>query len=104
MGFLGKAMAAGEEFGFVRVIRSREQGTLLGVHMIGAHATEIIEVATALVGAKADAADLAEMAIAHPTLSEAVKEAAEDSFQQALHLPPRKVLRLTADVVETAEK
>ncbi len=99
VGHLGKAMASGEEFGFVRVIRSREDKTLLGVHMVGAHATEIIELATALVGTKADTSDLAEMAVAHPTLSEAVKEAAEDSFQQALHLPPHKVMRIMADTV-----
>lgn len=94
VGFLGKAMAAGQETGFVRVIRHRTDDTLLGVHMICAHATEIIESATAMIGTKATASDLGEMIFAHPTLGEAVKEAAEDSLQGALHLPPRKVVRV----------
>jgi len=102
VGFLGKAMAAGQDTGFVRVIRPRTDGTLLGVHMICSHATEIIESATAMIGAKATAGDLGQMIFAHPTLGEAVKEAAEDSLQQALHLPPRKVMRIVAEAVEGA--
>jgi hypothetical protein len=49
---------------------------------------------------KASTKELAEMIFAHPTISEAVKEAAEDSFQAALHLPPRKITRIAADVEE----
>lgn len=100
LGFLGKAMAVGEEFGFVQVIRHYESEALLGVHIIGHNATEIIESATAMLSMKASGKQLAEMIFAHPTLSEAVKEAAEDSFQQALHLPPRKITRVAADVEE----
>jgi dihydrolipoamide dehydrogenase len=98
IGHLGKAMAVGEEFGFVKVIRHFEDDRLLGVHLIGHNATEIIESATAMLSVKASARDLADMIFAHPTLSEAVKEAAEDSFQSALHLPPRKITRIAADV------
>ena len=100
IGHLGKAMAVGEDFGFVRVIRHFEDERLLGVHVIGHNATEIIESATAMLTLKASAKDLAEMIFAHPTLSEAVKEAAEDAFQSALHLPPRKMTRVTADAEE----
>jgi dihydrolipoamide dehydrogenase len=100
IGHLGKAMAVGEEFGFVRVIRHFEDESLLGVHVIGYNATEIIESATAMLTLKASAKDLAEMIFAHPTLSEAVKEASQDAFQSALHLPPRKIARITADVEE----
>lgn len=100
IGYLGKAMAVGEEFGFVRVIRHYEDETLLGVHIIGHNATEMIESATAMLSQKAGAKDLAGMIFAHPTLSEAVKEAAEDSFQSALHLPPRKITRVIADADE----
>jgi len=99
IGHLGKAMAVGEEFGFVRVLRHRTDNTLLGVHLIGHNATEIIEAATAMLGLKADAHDLANMVFAHPTIGEAVKEAAEDGFQQALHLPPRKHMRMMAEIV-----
>ena len=100
IGHLGKAMAVGEDFGFVRVVRHLEDETLLGVHIIGHNATEIIESATAMLSLKASTKELAEMIFAHPTISEAVKEAAEDSFQAALHLPPRKITRIAADVEE----
>ncbi|MBN1764328.1 MAG: dihydrolipoyl dehydrogenase [Sedimentisphaerales bacterium] len=100
IGYLGKAMAVGEEFGFVRVIRHYENDTLLGVHMIGHNVTEIIESATAMLSLKAGAGDLAEMIFAHPTLSEAVKEAAADSFESAIHLPPRKITQVIAESEE----
>ncbi|HOL30792.1 MAG TPA: dihydrolipoyl dehydrogenase [Anaerohalosphaeraceae bacterium] len=100
VGHLGKAMAVGEETGFVRVIRHFDSGRLLGVHMLGHNATEIIEAAAAVLMVKGSAADLAEMIFAHPTLSEAVKEAAGDAFQSALHLPPRKMMQAAADVHE----
>ena len=90
-------MAVGEEFGFVRVIRHYTDETLLGVHVIGHNATEVIESATAMLSQKASARDLAHMIFAHPTISEAVKEAAEDAFDSALHLPPRKLSRIMAE-------
>jgi len=40
--------------------------------------------------------DLAEVVYAHPTISESIKEAAEDALGMAVHLPPRKILRATA--------
>ena len=46
---------------------------------------------------QASAIDLANLTAAHPTIGEAVKEAAEDAFDQALHLPPRKVMQMMAD-------
>lgn len=100
IGHLGKAMAVGEEGGFVKVIRHREDNSLLGVHMIGHNATEIIEAATAMLSTRASATDLAEMVFAHPTIGEAMKEAAEDAFDQALHLPPRRVMQMMAETVE----
>ena len=89
-------MAVGEESGFVKVIRHQSEGTLLGVHMLGHNATEVIAGATAMVGTKVNANQLAEMVFAHPTIGEAVKEAAEDTFRSALNLPPRKVRRVAA--------
>lgn len=98
IGFLGKAMAVGEEFGFAQVIRHREDESLLGIHVIGHNATEIIEAGTAMLTIKASSRDLAEMVFAHPTIGEAVKEAAEDAFDQALHSPPKSVATLMATV------
>jgi dihydrolipoamide dehydrogenase len=93
IGYLGKAMAIGEDAGFVKVIRHSDDGTLLGVHIIGHNATEVIGAAAAMLGAKAGADELAEMVFAHPTIGEAVKEAAEDSFQRAIHLPLKKAMQ-----------
>ncbi len=94
IGHLGKAMAVGKTEGFVKVIRSREDEKLLGVHMIGHNATEIIAAATVLLGQKVSAKEMAETVFAHPTISESLKESAEDSFGAALHLPPRKIVRV----------
>jgi dihydrolipoamide dehydrogenase len=93
---LGKAMAVGETEGFVKVLRHRGTGDLLGVHMLGHGVTECIAAAGALLGQKASVEDVAETVFAHPTMSEALRESAEDTFGRALHLPPRKVLRVVA--------
>jgi len=93
---LGKALAARHQEGFVKIIRHRENDELLGVHLIGHNATECIAAATALMQQKVSVRDVAETVWAHPTISEAVKEAAEDALGVGLHLPPRKVLRIAA--------
>ncbi|MBN1943498.1 MAG: dihydrolipoyl dehydrogenase [Phycisphaerae bacterium] len=97
LGYLGKAMAAEHTDGFVKVIRHRETDELLGVHILGHNATEMIHAAAAVMSQKGTASDLAEMIFAHPTLSEGVKEAAEDALGVALHLPPRRVVEVTAE-------
>lgn len=98
LGHLGKAMAARCTEGFVKVIRHREDQRILGLHMLGAHATECIAAAAVLMHTRASTQDLAEAALAHPTISEALKEAAGDALGRAIHLPPRKVLRVTVEV------
>jgi dihydrolipoamide dehydrogenase len=97
LGHLGKAMAAHHTEGFVKIIRHRESDRLLGAHMIGHNATEIIAAAGAVMHRGGSVSDLAEMVFAHPTLSEAVKESAEDALNMALHLPPKKMARLVAE-------
>jgi len=94
IGYLGKAMAVGDTQGFVKIIRERSSGKLLGVHMLGHNATECIAAAGAMLHCKASVEELAEVVFAHPTISEAIKEAAEDALGMALHLPPRKLLRI----------
>jgi dihydrolipoamide dehydrogenase len=96
IGHLGKAMAARHQEGFVKIIRHRETNELLGVHLIGHNATECVAAATALMQQKVSTRDVAETVWAHPTISEAIKEAAEDALGVGLHLPPRKVLRIAA--------
>lgn len=94
---LGKALAVGENEGFVKVVRHRENGALLGVHLMGHHATEVIAAAGALLHQRASVRDLQEIVFAHPTMSESLKEAAEDALGSALHLPPRKIARVVAN-------
>jgi dihydrolipoamide dehydrogenase len=94
LSYLGKAMAVNDTEGFVRVIRNRESGELLGVHMIGHNATEVIAAAGAMLHEKVSVEELAHVVFAHPTISESIKEAAEDAMYEALHMPPRKVARI----------
>jgi len=96
IGHLGKAMAARHQEGFVKILRHRETDELLGAHLIGHNATECVAAATALIQQKVSLRDVAETVWAHPTISEAIKEAAEDALGVGLHLPPRKVLRIAA--------
>jgi dihydrolipoamide dehydrogenase len=98
IGNLGKAMAARHPDGFVKMIRHRETGQLLGAHMIGQNATECIAATTALLHQKASMLDVAETVWAHPTISEAIKESAEDALNMGLHLSPRKIIRAPVGV------
>lgn len=93
---LGKAMASQHTDGFVKTIRHRETDQLLGVHMIGHNATECIAAAANMLYLKATASDLAHAVFAHPTLSESIKESAEDALGLGLHQPPRKIIRMPA--------
>lgn len=91
---LGKAMTVNATEGCVKVIRNREDGRLLGVHMLGHNVTESIAAATAYLHQKASVREIVESVVAHPTMTEALREASEDALGMALHLPPRKVVRL----------
>lgn len=95
---LGKALAVNASDGFVKVVRHRETDQILGIHMLGHNVTECIAAAGVLLSQKATARDVAETVFAHPTISESIKEAAEDALAMGLHLPPRKFLRVTAGV------
>lgn len=98
IGHLGKAMAARHPEGFAKLIRHRETNELVGAHLIGHNATECVAAVTALIQQRATLRNVAETVWAHPTISEAIKEAAEDALGVGLHLPPRKVLRIAAAV------
>ncbi len=66
--------------------------------MIGHGVTECIAAAGALLHQKVKMQDVAETVFAHPTISEALKEAAEDALLAGLHVPPRKVLQAAGEV------
>jgi len=72
----GRAVIAREADGFVKVVAKEDDGQILGVHMIGPHATEMIAEAALAIQIGATAQDIARTIHAHPTVSEAIKEAA----------------------------
>ncbi len=81
----GRARTSGETEGFVKIIRDAKYGEILGAHIIGAHATELIH---ELVVARENEYTVEEVDLAihaHPTLAEAVAEAALDSMGKMIH-------------------
>jgi dihydrolipoamide dehydrogenase len=81
----GKALAYGEREGFVKMVVDRRHGAILGVGVVGVHATELIAEATLAIEHQLTAAELGETVHAHPTLSEMMMEAAEDALGRAIN-------------------
>ena len=82
----GRARGTGETDGFVKLIRDRKYGELLGAHIVGSHASELIH-ELAVARENEYTVEEIDLAIhAHPTMSEAVAEAALDSLGRVLHL------------------
>lgn len=82
---LGKAQATGETTGLCKVIAEASSGRILGVHMLGAHAADLIHEAALAMQVGATVTQVAEMIHAHPTLAEGFMEAAEDVEGKAIH-------------------
>ncbi len=78
-----RAMDSGE--GFVKVMANPESGRILAVHMIGPFASELISEAVTIMAFKGSVEDIALTMHAHPTLSEAFKEAALGALDKAVH-------------------
>lgn len=83
----GRARIAGEAEGFVKVVVDRQYGEVLGVHILGPHATELIGQATLAIKAELTADVFRSNLAAHPSLSEALAEALEDVIGRAVHVP-----------------
>ena len=75
----GRARASNDTDGFVKVLAHQETDEILGVHMIGPRAADLIAEAVVAMEYKASAEDISRMSHAHPTFSEAIKEAALDA-------------------------
>ncbi len=82
---LGKAHAIGEIAGQAKIISERSTGKILGVHIIGPHATDLIAEGTLAIRTGCRVKDLAETIHAHPTLSEVMGEAAFRAIDKPLH-------------------
>ena len=76
---LGRAKASGDEAGFVKVLADKTTDEILGVHMIGPRAADLIAEAVVAMEYRASAEDIGIISHAHPTYSEAFKEAALDA-------------------------
>ncbi|HEX9113888.1 MAG TPA: FAD-dependent oxidoreductase, partial [Nitrospirota bacterium] len=84
---LGKAHAMGEITGMVKIIADEATDKVLGVHVCGAHATDLVHEGALAMQTGATSAQLGRMIHAHPTLAEAVMEAASDVHKEAIHAP-----------------
>ncbi len=83
---LGKTMAAGEYPGFVKTLYRKDNGALLGAHLIGPAVTDLIGEMTLAKTTEVNAQSLVYTVHAHPTFAEALKEATEDALGHAIHL------------------
>jgi dihydrolipoamide dehydrogenase len=88
---LGKAMAENEIAGEVKVIGDKKTDKLLGVHVVGIHATEIIHVAALAINQGLTVKQLGSLIFGHPVISEAIMEASHDLHNQCVHLAKKRV-------------
>ncbi|HEX3254816.1 MAG TPA: dihydrolipoyl dehydrogenase [Gaiellaceae bacterium] len=86
----GRAIMQNETIGWVKTIHESHYGELLGVVMVGPHVTDLIESGVVALDAEATIETVADGMAAHPTLSEAVKEAGLVALGRAIHVPNRK--------------
>lgn len=84
---VGKAHTMGEITGLLKVVADHDSDKVLGAHIIGAHASDIIHEAALAVRKELTVKDIADTIHAHPTLSEGLMEAAEDVKGEAIHMP-----------------
>ncbi len=82
---LGKAMAIAQQEGLVKVVSERKYGEILGIHIMGPHASDLIHEAVAAIKLEATVDELMTMIHAHPTLAEAILEASLDVKGEAIH-------------------
>jgi dihydrolipoamide dehydrogenase len=82
---LGKAMASGHTEGFVKIVSEDRYGGVLGVHLIGAGVTELVAEAGLARSLEATTAELVGTVHAHPTMAEALREAALDAEGRAVN-------------------
>jgi dihydrolipoamide dehydrogenase len=81
----GKAAILGKTAGFVKVVRDKKYDELLGVHILGAHATDLVAEACVALAGESTTEQLFRTMHAHPTLSESVAEAAHAAWGHAIH-------------------
>jgi dihydrolipoamide dehydrogenase len=83
---IGKALAMGHGEGFAKLIFDAKYGELLGAHLVGPEVTELLAELNIAKTLETTADDIMHTVHAHPTLSEVIKEAAEEAFGKAIHI------------------
>src|SRR5215207_1668905 len=91
-----RAVMQNETVGWVKSIHETRYGELLGLVMVGPHVTDLVEAGVVAIDAEATVETVADGMAAHPTLSEAIKEAGLVALGRAIHLPPRRRAKATA--------
>ena len=86
---LGKATAIRQREGFVKIVASAEDGRVLGGTIVGPSAPDLIAEIGLAVQSGLTVSEIAHTMHSHPTLSEAIGEAAMDAMGECVHLPPR---------------
>ena len=86
----GRAQAMGETEGMVKIVGDAATDEVVGVHIIGAEAGELIASAALAMSMEATVEEIAHTIHTHPTLAETIKEAAEDYSGMGIHTPARK--------------
>jgi dihydrolipoamide dehydrogenase len=87
---IARAVMSGDTTGWVKTIHETTYGELLGVVIVGPHATDLIDAAVVALDAESTIETIADGIAPHPTYSEAMKEAALVALGRAIHLPPRR--------------
>ena len=82
----GKALSMNEREGYVKMIANKKENKIVGIHIIGAHASDLIAEATLAIQKGCTASDIAETIHAHPTLPETIAETAEGILGQPIHV------------------
>jgi len=88
---LGRAHTENEIAGEVKIIADRKTDDIIGVHMVGLHATEIIHTAALAIKQGTTATQLGELVFGHPVISESIMEAAHDVHGMSVHLPKKQI-------------
>jgi len=85
-----RAVMQNESIGWVKSIHETRYGELLGIVMVGPHVTDLIEAGVVALDAEATVETVADGMAAHPTLSEAIKEAGLVALGRPIHMPPKR--------------
>lgn len=85
----GKAQVSGESEGMVKVLADADTGEILGAHIVAHHATELIGEFSLAISSEVTIDEAAKVLKGHPTVSEALTEAALDAFGMAPHMPKK---------------